>query len=372
MADDQAAFAASLLAWFANAAADLPWRAKPGQTANPYHVWLSEIMLQQTQVATVIGYFNRFVAAFPTVGALADAPLADVLKLWEGLGYYSRARNLQRAAKLVQSEYSGQLPANAAQLQALPGIGRYTANAIASIAFGEALPVLDGNVVRVLSRLHNLSDDVRQAATQKHLWGLAAQQMQSAEAGANPGNYNQAFMELGREVCKPKKPACPQCPVIAYCLAHKENTQHQRPVKAKKAATPHYDMAVLVLQNELGQLLIGQRPANGLLGGLWEFPAERCQTNESPAQALQRLANRLSVSWANPEPLPIVKHAFTHFKITLHPVACSLRGPAPEAAILAGYEALVWEPLAELSRYAIARADRHIITFLQGQANRLF
>jgi A/G-specific adenine glycosylase len=221
-------FTADLLKWYTEAAADLPWR----RSRDPYRVWLSEIMLQQTQVATVIPYFERFIAAYPDVRALAAAPLAAVLKCWEGLGYYSRARNLHRAAQEVVNACDGKFPTSAAALIKLPGIGRYTANAIASIAFGERVAALDGNVIRVLSRLYDIPDEVSQPKTQERLWMLA-EALITDESVQEPGEYNQAMMELGREICRPRKPRCGVCPVREHCAALAAGTQSERPNKRR-------------------------------------------------------------------------------------------------------------------------------------------
>jgi A/G-specific adenine glycosylase len=257
-------FAHALLNWYDQNAADLPWR----RSRNPYGVWLSEIMLQQTQVETVKDYYTRFLAAYPTVAHLAAAPLNDVLKLWEGLGYYSRARNLHRAAQMVVAEWQSYFPSSVEDLQKLPGIGRYTAGAISSIAFGEVAPVLDGNVIRVFARLTDLGEDVTQPNVQKRLWALAEEWLPTER----PGDYNQALMELGRTVCKPRNPLCQSCPIREHCLAYERGTQALRPVKKAKDPTPHYHVAAGIIYDKIGNILIAQRPLEGLLGGLWEFP----------------------------------------------------------------------------------------------------
>ena len=212
-----------LLKWWDHDHADLPWR----QTRDPYAIWISEIMLQQTQIATVIAYYERWMARFPTVADLAEASLDNVLKLWEGLGYYSRARNLHSAAQMVVSDYNGRIPTTAAELMKLKGIGRYTAGAIASIAFDEPAPVLDGNVIRVFSRLTDLSDDVTKTKTKNHLWDLATKLVPQDR----PGDYNQAVMELGQSICVPQNPKCLLCPLTSLCLARQRGTQLERPVK---------------------------------------------------------------------------------------------------------------------------------------------
>jgi A/G-specific adenine glycosylase len=352
---------ASLLAWYDQAAADLPWR----HTRDPYQVWLSEIMLQQTQVATVIPYFERFVATYPDVAALAAAPLDDVLKRWEGLGYYSRARNLHRAAKVIVAEYGRRFPETAADLQKLPGIGRYTAGAIASIAFGERAAVLDGNVMRVLARLYDVADDVRAAATQKRLWALAG----SLVPAERPGDYNQAMMELGRTICKPRQPRCRACPVAAHCLAFRHGTQDQRPVKAPRPQTPHYDVAAGIIWNDQGQILIAQRRAEGLLGGLWEFPGGKLEPGETLPECLTRkLAEELAIRVEVSDLLLIVRHAFTHFRITLHAFRCRYVSGPPQALGCADWR---WVQLDELERFAFGHADRQIIQALRAQPQRL-
>ncbi|MEO0565903.1 MAG: A/G-specific adenine glycosylase, partial [Chloroflexota bacterium] len=274
-------FAMRLLAWYDDNRADLPWRESP---PNPYHVWLSEIMLQQTQIETVKPYYAAFLDAFPTVHDLAAAPLDHVLKLWEGLGYYSRARNLHKAAKVIANELDGEFPSTADGLRALPGVGPYTAGAVASIAFNEAAPVLDGNVIRVFARLDDLGDDVRQTATKNTLWDLAADRVHPTR----PGDYNQALMELGQTYCRPKSPDCAGCPVQMHCEAFIAGTQAERPVKAKRAPTPHYDVAAGMVWNNSGEVLIAQRPLDGLLGGLWEFPGGKQEPDETLEACLKR------------------------------------------------------------------------------------
>ena len=231
----------ALIHWFEQNKADLPWR----RTSDPYAIWLSEIMLQQTQVYTVIPYYERFLARFPTVQALAAASLDDVLKLWEGLGYYSRARNLHRAAQMVVNELGGVFPGTVPELLTLPGVGRYTAGAIASLAFGQDVPVLDGNVIRILTRLFDISDDVTETATKNALWVLAEQLVPAGRAGP----WNEGLMELGRVVCTPQSPACGACPVAAFCAARENGVQHERPVKSPKTRTPHYDVTAAVIRH---------------------------------------------------------------------------------------------------------------------------
>ncbi|HLY25338.1 MAG TPA: A/G-specific adenine glycosylase [Aggregatilineales bacterium] len=349
-----------LLAWFALAAADLPWR----RTHDPYRIWLSEIMLQQTQVATVIPYYERFLDAFPTVEGLASTPLDRVLKLWEGLGYYSRARHLHQAAQKVVQDYGGQFPPSSAELLTLPGIGRYTAGAIASIAFGESAAVLDGNVMRVLSRLFDISEPVTETAVRNDLWALA----EHLVPADRPGDYNQAVMELGREICKPRSPLCNQCPVAAHCLAFQRGVQGARPIKAPRARTPHYAVAAGIVWNKQGQVLIAQRPAEGLLGGLWEFPGGKREEGESLAECLAReLREELGIGVAVGEQLTVVKHAFTHFRITLHAFECKLAAGEPQAIQCDDWR---WVELSELDQFAFGHADRQVAKVLREVVER--
>lgn len=362
---DAANFAAHLLAWYRINAAPLAWRsAQP----NPYHVWLSEMMLQQTQIETVKPYYAAFLAAYPTVQALAAAPLDDVLKLWEGLGYYARARNLHRAAQIVSEQYGGDFPNNAQTLQTLPGIGRYTAGAIASIAFGERAPVLDGNVIRVFSRLYDLPDDVSENSVQARLWDIA----EALLPPQHVGDYNQALMELGQTHCRPKSPSCSTCPVQAHCLSFERGTQLERPHKKRKPPTPHYDVAAGMIWDKDGRVLIAQRPNDGLLGGLWEFPGGKQEPNETLQACLMReLHEELGVQVEVGELFARVKHAFTHFKITLHAFSCVLTPDSPPPQSI-GVQAFEWVYPQELKRFSFGKADREVIAQLDERNTMLF
>ncbi len=356
-------FTLKLLNWFEEHRATLPWHG-----ADAYRVWLSEVMLQQTQIATVIPYYERFTAAYPTVEALAAAPLDDVLKLWEGLGYYSRARHLHHTAQAVAA--MGGFPQTVEGLMQLKGIGRYTAGAIASIAFGVRAPVLDGNVIRVLTRLYDINDDVTQHSTQARLWSLADALVPAERAG----DYNQALMQLGQLVCLPVHPRCAECPVQAHCRAHANGTQSQRPVKPRKSATPHYDVAAGLIRDAAGRLLIAQRKADGLLGGLWEFPGGKQELNETLPQTLQReLREELAIEVEVGELFVVVRHAFTHFKITLHAFECRYLGPTPpyDAPQAIDCQQWAWAAEAELDRYAFGKADRQIIAALHARRGML-
>ncbi len=362
--------AAELLRWYDTLAVALPWRVRNSEPLpeRAYHVWLSEIMLQQTQVETVKPYYARFLAAYPAVQDLAAAPLDDVLKLWEGLGYYSRARNLHRAAIQVAEKFGGQFPQTVTELLSLPGIGRYTAGAIASIAYGIPAPVLDGNVIRVYARLFNIPDDVSLPAAQAKLWHLAEELLPEDR----PGDYNQALMDLGRLICKPRAPLCNECPVQKHCAAYARGVQESRPVKAKKPKMPHYQVTAGLIWNERGELLIAQRPMDGLLGGLWEFPGGKQEAGETLQACLRReLHEELNIEVEVGELFAVVKHAFTHFKITLHAFNCRYHEGSgePEAVGVADW---AWVTPDELERYAFGKADRQVIAHLRSRNGMLF
>jgi A/G-specific adenine glycosylase len=341
-----------LLTWYQQNARQLPWRGH----SEPYAVWVSEIMLQQTRVETVIPYFLRWMDRFPTVAALADAPQQDVLATWEGLGYYSRARNLQRAAQLIIRDYSGELPGNLVALRKLPGIGRYTAGAIASIAFGLDEPVLDGNVRRVLARVFDVSEPAKSPAGEKRLWELAAAHLPAGRAG----DFNQAMMDLGATICMPRDPACVHCPLAEMCQAYNQGIQEQRPVMAAKTTIPHYTVTAGIIERA-GQVLITQRPPQGLLGGLWEFPGGKLMPGEDLATCLKReIQEELGVEILVGGEFGNYRHAYTHFRVTLHAFHCWLAdGLQPQALQV---NDLRWISPAELAGYPMGKIDRQIAT----------
>ncbi len=271
-------------------------------------------MLQQTRVDTVIPYFQRWMERFPTLADLADASQQEVLGLWEGLGYYSRARNLHKAAQIVMKNYSGVLPGDIQALSRLPGVGRYTAGAIASLAFGLDAPALDGNIRRVLARLFDVELPAGSPEGQKRLWELALQHLPHGKSA----DYNQGLMDLGSQVCTPRLPKCLECPLQEICEANARGLQQARPVRQPKTSPPHFIVTAAVIQRR-GQVLIAQRPAAGLLGGLWEFPGGKLQPGEDLEACLRReICEELDAEVLVGEKLGVFKHAYTHFRITLH------------------------------------------------------
>lgn len=347
-----------LLSWYEVNKRDLPWK----RAADPYAVWVSEVMLQQTRVETVIPYYTRWMQQFPDIFALAEASLQEVLSLWEGLGYYSRARNLHRAAEIVVREHDGVLPANPEALRALPGIGRYTAGAIASFAFGKDEPIVDGNVRRVLSRLFNVEEPVNAASGEHRIWELAAKHLPPDLAG----DYNQALMDFGSTVCIPRNPLCPNCVLNGECRAFALGVQNERPVTRRKAVVPHYTVTAAVIRQN-GRVLIAQRPQDGLLGGMWEFPGGKQEPGEELADCLRReIGEELGVAIEVGDELGVFQHAYTHFRVTLHAFECNLREGVPRPI---GVEDLQWVRPGELSDYPMGKLDRLIAKKLGKQVS---
>ena len=293
----------------------MPWRNHP----DPYAVWVSEIMLQQTQVETVKGYFTRFMTAFPTVAQLAAAPQQAVLKAWEGLGYYTRARNLQKAAQTVTAN-GGTLPGTATGWAELPGVGQYTAAAIASICFGEAVPVVDGNVARVFARYLGWTDDFRKPLAREK---LAAWLLPFIKKSKRPGDFNQAMMDLGATCCTPRAPSCEGCPLSRGCLAHREGTQSAFPVKPEKKTLPVRRMTAAWVIDTHGHTLFTQRVDEKLLGGLWELPAREVTGKPTPRDAIRGLLEKTGLAAASAQLHGKVQHTFSHFKQELFVYAVS-------------------------------------------------
>ena len=304
----------------------LPWQA----TRDPYRVWLSEIMLQQTQVATVLGYYSRFLAALPDVAALAAASSDDVMALWSGLGYYSRARNLHRCAQAVMREHGGQFPRSAAVLATLPGIGRTTAAAIAAFCFEERSAILDANVKRVLTRVLAFEGDLAQAAQEKALWALAEQLL--PEHGHDMPRYTQALMDLGATVCTPRQPACSQCPLQAVCQAHQAHAAERYPIKTRTLRRSSQAWWLLFLRDSAGRFWLQRRPEKGGANTIWAGLFSPLIYPDAPAleQALASLPTTLTstVRIAQRRDLPVLAHVLTHRDLFLHPVVVQLEADA--------------------------------------------
>lgn len=346
---DKETFSRSLLEWYSRSHRQMPWRGHP----DPYAVWISEAMLQQTRVETVIPYFQRWMAMFPSINTLAAASEQDVLNAWEGLGYYSRARNLRKAAIEICDKYAGLLPKTVKELVTLPGIGEYTAAAIASIAFSLNEAVLDGNVKRVLARVFNLETPANSAAGEKVFWQLARELVPAGSAG----DYNEAVMDLGAMVCTPRTPNCAECPLNEFCEAKRLGIQAQRPVMLDKPSIPHFLVCAAIIQRE-NQLLIARRPSKGLLGGMWEFPGGKVESGETHQQSLQReISEELDCKITVGEILGVYKHAYTHFRVTLHAYRCVIISGEPKAL---DASEIRWVTPTELKGFPMGKIDRMI------------
>jgi A/G-specific adenine glycosylase len=333
-----------LLAWYDRHARTLPWRARPGQAADPYRVWLSEIMLQQTTVAAVGPYFRDFLRRWPTVEALAAADLDAVLRAWQGLGYYARARNLHKCARALSADRGGRFPDTEAELRRLPGIGAYTAAAIASIAFGRRATVMDGNVERVIARLFHVAEPLPRAKPE--LRRLA----EGLTPAARAGDYAQAVMDLGATICLPRKPKCMLCPLADACAARRTGDQEALPAKLPKAMRPKRHGIVFWTLRRDGALLLRRRPENGLLGGLFEVPSTEWRAAPWSIEEAKGAAPTRA-SW---RPLEgVVRHGFTHFELELSLLVGSARGASAGRG--------VWCPIDRLSDYALPTLMKKVV-----------
>ena len=360
----------ALLDWFAEAQRPLPWR----EGYDPYRVWVSEMMLQQTQVETVKPYFARWMARFPAVQALAAAPVEEVLKLWEGLGYYARARNLHRAAREIVARHGGEIPHELEALRALPGIGPYSAGAIASIAFNQPVPLVDGNVARVLSRLFTLREAPQSPAGKRRLWGVA----ESLVPSSGGRGFNQALMELGALVCRSRQPLCGLCPVRAQCLAYARGNPEDYPARRKRAERPIV-RACLAIAERGASVLLRQRPPEGLWGGLWEFPwieedalGSNGRGAALAAESLAAWLARLGLGKAGVEKLGrdarrigTVQHGLTHRRYEWICFVISVRGRGRSRSS-AGADGLRWVPATELSHLPLGRPMHKVIELWRG------
>jgi len=347
----------TLLRWYKQAGRDLPWRT----TDDPYAIWVSEIMLQQTQVATVIPYYNRFLARFPTVQILAMAPLDHVLKIWEGMGYYARARSLLLAAQKIVEQFGGNMPRSHQELYSLPGIGRSTAGAILNIAHLQRHPILDGNVKRILVRYFCIRANPKEKKVEAKLWRLAEQILPVSHVNS----FTQAIMDLGALICLPRRPNCPLCPVQSGCQAYQKGMQYKLPLKSVTKKVPHFDHVAAVIQNG-NKVLIKKRPEKGLLGGLWEFPGGRVIDGTDCNRMIEKeIGQNLRLT-----PWFEIKHTFTHFKMTLHLFRGKIgsdkmgSGQIGTARIPSPFQ---WAMIHQLSEYPFSSAHKKIVIKLQNE-----
>jgi len=338
-----------LLQWYATHGRDLPWR----HTQNPYAIWVSEIMLQQTQVKTVLPYYERWLTQFPSLEALGSAPQEAVLKCWQGLGYYARARNLHRAALVVLAKHNGQFPQDLEAVLQLPGIGRTTAGGILSSAFNQPHAILDGNVKRVLTRLIALKRLPNKAL--KVLWAASEQLLDPQ----NPRDFNQALMDLGATVCVPKQPLCPQCPWVSHCRAYELTMQDELPMRNEKAPIPHKSIGVAVIWDAAGQILIDRRRQEGLLGGMWEFPGGKVEPGETVEDCIRReILEELGIEVQVGDRLITIDHAYSHFRVTLNVHHCRHLSGDPQPIEC---DVVKWVTVDDLEQYPFPAANVQII-----------
>jgi A/G-specific adenine glycosylase len=342
-------FSQALLAWYDEESREMPWRG----LTDPYSIWVSEVMLQQTRVETVRPYFVRWMALFPDMNTLAHAREQDVLHAWEGLGYYARARNMLKAARMIVEEFAGDFPHDIEVIRRLPGVGVYTAAAISSIAFGANEAAIDGNIRRVLARLGDISVPLGSPEAEEKFKHSTGELLPRGKAG----EFNQAMMDLGATICIPKQPKCIACPVKRFCRAFELGIQAERPVTPVKVAVPHIQVTAAVIQlNE--QVLIALRPSGGLLGGMWEFPGGKVEPGESDSEALVReIREELGTVVGVGEMVGTFKHAYTHFRVTLRAYYCDIKGIEPAA--LEAME-IRWVDVGELADFPMGKIDRMI------------
>ena len=337
--------------WFDQHGTDFPWR----HSRDPYQVWVAAVMLQQTQITTVTPYFKRFIQCFPTVKSLASAAIDTVLKQWEGLGYYARARNLHRAAKIVINEFGGVMPETFSELKSLPGVGIYTAATIASVAFRQPVPVLDSVTIRLNLRLDQSRLDPKSTRTHRSLFERIKSRIKKSH---DPGIFNLGSMELASRICRADSPQCSQCPLPEYCKAYASGFPDRIPAKRSQPKIPHYHIAAGLIWRD-GRLLITRRPENKMLGGLWEFPGGKQENGETLEECLAReIKEELGVDIDVGESFTSVKHAYSHFSITLHTFHCQLHNGKSRSI---GVDDFAWVAPAELNDYAFLRADIKII-----------
>ena len=347
-------FPTLLINWYRKNKRLLPWRGEK----DPYKIWLSEVMLQQTQVETVIPFYKNWIQRFPDISSVAEASQDEVLKYWEGLGYYSRCRNFHRACQIVVNNYSGKIPNQLEDFRKLPGVGDYTAAAVLSFAFGKSTPVIDGNVSRVMSRLVKFSEPVEKGRT------VFRKQLEEWIDPENPGEFNQAIMELGSLVCRRNQPHCIKCPVIDFCAGYKSGSPGKYPMKVSRSPIPHKTMAAAVIWNN-SKFFIQKRPSNSLLGGLWELPGVEVTNKKSKEhQLVKDIKKCIGFEIQPATKIGFVQHAYSHFKVTLHGYHCRLinnnllKNPTKKHG---------WISPDGISHYPFPRVNHKLFEILQGQ-----
>ena len=346
-------FRQKLLLWYEENRRDLPWR----DTKDPYRIWVSEVMAQQTRIGTMAPYYERFVGRFPTIGELARADLQDVLKVWERLGYYERARNLHRSARILAKRSPCEVPRRKSELLKLPGIGEYTASAIASIAFGQPTAAVDANVCRVLSRLFRLKAPIGRSSSAGGFRAAA----DSLISASRPGDFNQAMMELGALVCLPRRPVCSSCPVRLFCGAYRGDAVAQFPVRLRPKSIPTRNVAVAVIVRR-NRLLITKRKKEGLLGGMWEFPGGKIEEGESPRKAcLREVEEEVDLLVKVERPIKTFAYAYTHFRVNMHVFSCRFVSGRVRLNSPVAYR---WIRLSQLDRFPLPGANRRFVPAL--------
>ena len=342
---------ASLIPWFEINQRDMPWR----RNRTPYRVWISELMLQQTRVSQATPYYLRFMRRFPSLKRLAEANLEEVLKAWEGLGYYSRARNLHKTANVIRNQYGGRFPQDPKKIAALPGIGPYTTAAIGSLAFNLNLAVVDGNVIRVLSRLLAIKSDIALHSSKQEFQTLADALLIKGRAGI----FNESMMELGATVCLPKNPNCIACPMKDICKANHEGSQARYPVKRKKKKVPHIVVGAAVVKNENGNVLVAQRREDQMLGGLWEFPGGKQESDESIFECVIReLKEELGIDVELDDKIMCVHHTYSHFTMEMHMFWARIQSGEPRAIECRHFK---WIALKDIRSLPFSKADLKVI-----------
>tara|TARA_B100000029_G_scaffold375236_1_gene369580 strand:+ start:22347 stop:23435 length:1089 start_codon:yes stop_codon:yes gene_type:complete len=353
--NEEISFSKLIVDWYRKNCRNLPWR----KDKDPYKIWLSEVMLQQTKVSTVIPYYNNWLKRFPTIQHVASSDIDEVIKIWEGLGYYSRCRNFYRACKIIVDKYDGTIPFDWTSFRSLPGVGDYTAAAVLSIAYNYSYPVIDGNVRRVLARIMSYDKIVKKGDVEFRL------KLEGLIDKKFPGDFNQAMMELGSIICKRTKPDCNHCPVFQFCKSYKEGTTHNFPVVIKKKKPPHNTIVVgIIWKNK--KFFIQKRPYNGLLGGLWEFPGGKLKKGEKLIDALVReIYEETGFCIAVGKKVGSVKHEYSHFSISLHLFNCQLINNSQKILCSKSQR---WISPGNQSKFAFPKANHKLFQMLESQS----